>query len=591
MHCTKCKISFTKESKSDNTNKKGKRNTFGADYMLLTEKLFDFLKNEYKTKNDIKEFTTKNVVCNNCFNLYYKNNTVQYINPNNSCYFCWNKKKIEDKSNTSCCDKCQRNIAKIKEEGLINLTIEAIKSRFSKLFKSEKLNFVYHNDDFNIDSETKLDLVISNILEFWNIVIEFDSAYHASEKYEKEKLRSIKSQNFFKQQNINTLYIRFGWQTKIDTDKLQKSLIILFDYLMLKLYYPTLYGFIIIGYPTTCKKVLQYRHDWNSMCSPFLCNNQRPYLDWESNDGALNKFNAKSKIFDRLHVIYDNKKSHSLFCNSQDRFFLNTDFFLYFLNDATINIEKVLLLQNKFFITNNDQIVKIKHIEAFEQIGICAKKFRILLEILNINDKTINEKYVEYSFCDIKILKNKVDNFINELNENNIIINKKYKLMSFENENKIIVNDILQYQTNIDEIFKKKLFSNNNDQINEISELCLKVKNININKLKRKRYENYVSNNNKKCNKIEINASLFPENNDETNSKINETNEYISIKQIHNHKKSHQTSKKSQRLQLKDHIKRKYKNKIKCVRCLEPQNKNYHNKDETCYLYYLNNRY
>jgi len=580
MKCINCQVSFT------NTSDKNESNRYGKKYKVLTENLFDYLKNSKNSKN-IKNYIHKNCVCIACFNEHYKNNTVQYIDPNDACYFCWNKKKVREKNNTLCCEKCQKYIAQIDEQGLINLVIDSIKSRNSKLFNSASTDFVYHNDSFYIDSEFKIDCVINQKLILSNSVIEFDSNNHSSYPYEEEKIRSMKTQQFFKEQNINCLYIRFGWNTGIDTDKLQKSLIILFDYLMLKLLYPVLYGFIIIGYPITCKRVLDYKKDWNLICSPFLATNKRPYLDWDYNDSLLNSYNLQKKIWDRLHVIYDNKKNIELFNNEEDRFLISTSFVSEFLNDGSINLEKTLLLKDKYFMYDTDKIVKIKNIEPFEQIGISCKKFKVLLEIFDVHKKMLSEKRIEYSYCDIKILKNKIDDFINHLNENDIVINNKYKIISFlsgKNENKIIVNDISQYETNMQLIFEKKLFSKKDTEIEKINNLCLDMEKINITN-KRKRYVEYIEEQYKKTKESnsehlqKLSAEPLPIKAGEWQGCVKDVNENTNTN-INNLKKSY-------RLQFMEDIKKEYRDKITCIQCLKPQYKKKHNRDNTCCLYYL----
>ena len=112
--------------------------------------------------------------------------------------------------------------------------------------------------------------------------------------YEDEKNRVFKTQQYFKDKDINCLYIRLGWNTGINSaENLQKNLIILFDYLLLKRFYPELYGFFLIGYPLKSKRILQYTKDWNLLCSPFFCNNKRFYLDYDSDDIELNSYNQK----------------------------------------------------------------------------------------------------------------------------------------------------------------------------------------------------------------------------------------------------------------------------------------------------------
>lgn len=625
MKCIKCHKSFTNTSSSNESNR------YGRKYKVLTHNLLDFLKNPQNRKN-IKNYIQRHCICIPCFNEYYKNNTIQYIDPNDACYFCWNKKKNQDKNQTLCCDKCQRYIAQIDEQGLINLVIDSLKSRNSKLFDSASTDFVYHNDDFYIDTEIKLDCVINQKLKHSNSVIEFDSNNHSSYPYEEEKTRSIKTQKYFKEKDIDCLYMRFGWKLKIDTDELQKSLIILFDYLILKLLYPTFYGFIIIGYPMACKRVLDFRKDWNLLCSPFLATNKRPYLDWDYNDQLLNSYNSHNKIFDRLHVIYDNKKIIELFKNKEDRYLISTSFLSEFLNDGSINLEKVLSLEGTFFIINDSKIVKIKSIEPFEQIGISSKKFKFVLEILTINDTNeMNIETIEYSYCDIKILKKKIDNFVNDFNKNNLLINNQYKINSLNKENKITVNSILQYEMNIHDIFNKKLFSKNDD-IEQINSICLDIENMLIDtsqKRKRKRslidMENNNQNKKKKQDDMDIetehlqNLSADPLSFKERewqggdkNLLINSIKKYyrdkISCIQCLNDKnrKAHNRNdtcchhylnlynlfiniKDEERFEYINDIKMKYQNKIKCIQCIHPLFKTEHNRDETCYLHYYQN--
>lgn len=558
MKCIKCQESFTNTSGSNESNR------YVRKYKVLTKNLFDYIKN-------IKNYVQRHCVCIPCFNEHYKNNTIQYIDLNDACYFCWNKKKAQDKNKTLCCEKCQRYIAQMDEQGLINLVIDSLKSRNSKLFDSASTDFVYHNDDFYIDC------VIKTKLQNYNTVIEFDSNNHSSYPYEEEKLRSIKSQKYFKEKDIDCLYIRFGWKLKIDTNELQKSLIILFDYLMLKLLFPTFYGFLIIGYPMNCKRVLDFRKDWNILCSPFLATNKRPYLDWDYNDVLLNSYNSHNKIFDRLHVIYDNKKLIELFQNEEDRYLISTSFLSEFLNDGTIQLEKILSLKDKFFMTNNDQIVKIKSIEPFEQIGISSKKFKFVLEILTIIDTNeINIKTIEYSYCDVKKLKKKIDNFVNDCNKNNLLINNQYKINSLNKENKIIVNSVLQYEINIHDIFNKKLFSINDD-IEQINSICLDIENMVIDtssKRKRKR-------------------SLIDIENNDQNKKRKEDDMDIEIEYLQKLSADPLPFKAGEwqgntKEQLINRIKEKYKNKIQCIQCLHPSQKKGHNRNDTCCHHYIN---
>lgn len=539
MKCIKCDESFTNTALNSN-------NRYGTKYKVLTEKLYDYLKEPNHSKN-IKDYIIQNCICYKCFNEHYKNNTLQYFDINDACYFCWDKKRSSEKNNTLCCEKCQSYISQRDEIGLRRLFIDSQKSRNAKLFNNND-KFVYHDNDFKIDEGIELDVFMSMTLLNQSktsvIALEIDSNYHATYPYEEEKLRSLRTQEFFKEQNIDCLYIRFGWCKGIDTNELQRNYIILMDWVMLKVLYPSLYGFIIVGYPTNCKRVTAFHRDWNLISSPFLCNNKRPYLDWDSNDNELNKYNPRRKIFDRIHVIYDNKRSLELFSDKTYRYFITNQFLQQFLNDGNINLEETLLLKDKFFIWDDDKIVKIKSIEPFEQVGICLKKFKISLEILDINEKEINEKTIEYSYCDIKSLRKKVDNFIERLNENNIVINKKYKINSFKQENKIILSDINKYETNIQDIFTNKLFSkvNDDDEDELINEISLDLYNTHINRNKRKKFV------------------------------------------------SSYTIKKRKKQEQIDQIIERYKRYINCKQCLNKQYRTKHlgEKNKGCYLYYAN---
>ena len=56
------------------------------------------------------------------------------------------------------------------------------------------------------------------------------------------------------------------------------------------------------------------------------------YLDYDNNDIELNTYNQKKKIWDRSHVIYDNKKITELFSKEEDRFFMTNEILEQFLN-------------------------------------------------------------------------------------------------------------------------------------------------------------------------------------------------------------------------------------------------------------------
>lgn len=457
MHCVECETSFVKKSSIN------EKNTYGLEYKIKSNGLYNYLKKEENSTN-IKPYIEKNCVCINCINSKYKNNTIQYLDIHHACYLCWNNKKITKRSDNIFCENCQNNIKILKEEGLLQLIEYALSSRISKLFKNcNELEWIFHNDKFKISSEINLDFCGINLILLSCIVIELDSNYHSTYSYEKEKERTLETQKYFQNKNIDCLYIRFGWTIGINTEELQKNIIILFDWIMLKLLYPKLYGFIIIGYPLTTKRVSDYEKDWNLLCYPFLCNNKRPYLDWDINNEKLNKFNHRSKIFDRLHIIYDCKKIVGLFIHENDRFLITSTFLEYFLNDDILNLENIYSIQNKYFMHSNIEIIKINKVEPYNLVGIYTKKFKLELEQLNVKTEEILEKEIIYNYSEIRILIKRINNFIKDLDKNNIIVNcknrtEKYIIKEFSNDNKMILNNIVNYEVDIKQVFDNKLF-------------------------------------------------------------------------------------------------------------------------------------
>lgn len=457
MHCVECEKSFVKKSLQN------EKNSYGLEYKVKSNGLYNYLKKEENSTN-IKPYIDNNCVCMNCINLKYKNNTVQYFDIHHACYLCWNNKKITKRSDTIFCENCQNHIKRLNEEGLLQLIQIGLSSRISKLFKNcDELEWIFHNDNFKISSEINLDFCAINVKLLNCIVIELDSNYHSTYSYEKEKERTLETQKYFQNKNMDCLYIRFGWIIGINTEELQKNMIILFDWIMLKLLYPKLYGFMIIGYPLTSKRISDYERDWNLLCYPFLCNNKRPYLDWDISNKKLNKFNKKNKIFDRLHIIYDCKKIMELFIHENDRFLITGTFLEYFLNDDILNLEHIYSIQNKYFMHNNIEIIKINKVEPCNLVGIYTKKFKLELELLNVITEEILEKEMIYNYSEIRILIKKIDNFIQDLDNNNIIIDsknssEKYVIKEFSDDNKIILNNIVNYEVDITQIFRNKLF-------------------------------------------------------------------------------------------------------------------------------------
>ena len=143
MKCIKCNESFTNTALNSN-------NRYGTKYKVLTEKLYDYLKEQNHSKN-IKDYIIK--------------------------------KRSSEKNNTLCCEKCQSYISQRDEIGLRRLFIDSQKSRNVKLFNNND-KFVYHDNDFKIDEGIELDVFMSMTLLNQSktsvIALEIDSNYHAT---------------------------------------------------------------------------------------------------------------------------------------------------------------------------------------------------------------------------------------------------------------------------------------------------------------------------------------------------------------------------------------------------------------------------